>query len=167
MPPKLEAENEGKLDSLVDKLDNLSVRNCAKPKNFTKGQDFGQSCSIFIRYVQYNKIENEHLHIVFLSMLDNDTDMMLCNTELDSEDKKCAPAFCKIYCGILDPAATEDRIIAQLNHDHLRQESVQSFNEFALAIERVANKIGARDTMDAVERATFLMVLLVVVYGSN
>ena len=45
-------------------------------------------------------------------MLDNDTDMMLCNTELDNEDKKSAPAFCKIYCGILDPAATEDRILA-------------------------------------------------------
>ena len=94
-------------------------------------------------------------------MLDNDTDMMLCNIELDNEDKKVHLHFAKIYCGILDPAAKEYRIIAQLNR--LRQESGQSFNEFALEIERVPNKIGAIDTMDAVERATFLIVL----YGSN
>ena len=117
-----------------------------KIRQFRHGDNFSQFIHRFQQYIEINKIQDENLHLIFLSMLDDRTYAKLQDIEITQADKTSADKFCKIYLKNYFPTSNELTLISELLI--MKQNPTESIDDFSYRLDQNSQRINNDDVQN-------------------
>ena len=107
------------------------------------GNDFVQFCQRFCDQINLSQLLCDNLYLLFLSVVDDQTYLKLCNIELTEDEKKDPVQFCTIYKRFYYSRSMSITILSDLME--MKREIGESIDNFRFRLQQLASRLECSD----------------------